>query len=145
LTARQTDEAGIMEKAALVDLIYVMTFFLGALLLGIAPMVLSYFLAPRRTRAMEAKTLQAIECGVVPIGEAWIRYGVVYYLYALIFVAFSVDVLFLFPVAVIYKDHCGWLDLGLIALFVGILALVIVYAWKKGVFLWQSRLTSQEG
>ena len=91
------------------------------------------------------KTLRSIECGMEPIGTAWIRYGVVYYLYALIFVGFSVDVLFLFTVAVVYNETPGWLELGELALFVGILALVVVYAWKKGVFTWKSKLMSPRG
>jgi NADH-quinone oxidoreductase subunit A len=127
------------DTTALVDLIYVLAFFLGGLGLGIVPMVLSRLLAPRRTRTIGLKSLQAIECGVDPIGPTWIRYGVVYYLYALIFVAFSVDVLFLFPVAVVYNETPGWLDLGEVLLFIGILALIIIYAWKKDVFTWKNR------
>jgi NADH-quinone oxidoreductase subunit A len=127
------------DTTALVDLIYVLAFFLGGLGLGIVPMVLSRLLAPRRTRTIGLKSLQAIECGVDPIGPTWIRYGVVYYLYALIFVAFSVDVLFLFPVAVVYNEASGWLDLGEVLLFIGILALIIIYAWKKDVFTWKTR------
>lgn len=134
-----------MDKTALVDLIYVMTFVAGGLLLGIAPMVLSLIFAPRRTRAYDQRTEQAIECGIMPIGEAWIRFGLVYYLYALIFVAFSVDVLFLLPVVVVYRDYGGWLALFEVVLFVAILALVIVYAWKKGVFTWKSRIPSPKG
>lgn len=127
------------DTTALVDLIYVLAFFLGGLGLGIVPMVLSRLLAPRRTRTIGLKSLQAIECGVDPIGPTWIRYGVVYYLYALIFVAFSVDVLFLFPVVVVYNESAGWLDLGEVLLFIGILALIIIYAWKKDVFTWKNR------
>jgi len=127
-----------METEALVDLIYVLAFFLGGLTLAVVPMLLSLLLAPRRTRTMGRKTLQAIECGVEPIGPTWIRYGVVYYLYALIFVAFSVDVLFLFPVAAVYNETPGWLDLAEVILFIGILALIIVYAWRKGVFSWKT-------
>ncbi|MRR57197.1 MAG: NADH-quinone oxidoreductase subunit A [Deltaproteobacteria bacterium] len=127
------------DTTALVDLIYVLAFFLGGLGLGVIPMVLSRLLAPKRTRTIGLKSLQAIECGVDPIGPTWIRYGVVYYLYALIFVAFSVDVLFLFPVAVVYNEAPGWLDLGEVLLFIGILALIIIYAWKKDVFTWKTR------
>jgi len=127
------------DTTALVDLIYVLAFFLGGLGLGVVPMVLSRLLAPKRTRTIGLKSLQAIECGVDPIGPTWIRYGVVYYLYALIFVAFSVDVLFLFPVAVVYNEAPGWLDLGEVLLFIGILALIIIYAWKKDVFTWKTR------
>ncbi|MEI8351589.1 MAG: NADH-quinone oxidoreductase subunit A, partial [bacterium] len=95
------------------------------------------------TRETQGKTLDVIECGVETIGEAWIRYGVVYYLYALIFVAFAVDVLFLFPVAVIYNENKGWMETFEIILFVAILTLVIVYAWVKGVFTWTSKVKSR--
>ena len=132
-----------MDKTAFGDLIYVMTFFLGGLVLALAPPMIAHLLAPRRTRAMDARTLQAIECGIEPIGVTWIRYGVVYYLYALIFVAFAVDVLFLFPVAAVYNEAGGWLDLLEVLLFIGILALVIVYAWVKGVFTWKTKLKSR--
>ena len=131
-----------MDKEAILDLIYVMAFFAGGLVLAISPMILAALLAPRKTRSHVGKTLEVIECGVPGIGSTWIRYGVVYYLYALIFVAFAVDVLFLFPVAVIYTHGAGWTELFEFVLFVGILALVIVYAWMKGVFTWTSKLKS---
>ena len=133
-----------MDATALGDLIYVIGFFLGGIALGVIPMIMALVLAPRYTRAINGKTGQAIECGIDPIGPAWIRYGVVYYLYALIFVAFAVDVLFLFPIALVYDEQRDWLDLVEILLFVGILALVIVYAWVKGVFTWKSKPKSQK-
>lgn len=135
-----------MDKTAIIDLIYVVTFFLGGLVLAISPMIIAHLLAPKTTRSTRGKTLDVIECGVDTIGATWIRYGVVYYLYALIFVAFAVDVLFLFPVAVIYNTTpgAGWLEAFEVVLFVGILALVIVYAWVKGVFTWTSKLKSPQ-
>jgi NADH-quinone oxidoreductase subunit A len=82
-----------------------------------------------------------------PIGDAWIRFGIVYYLYALMFVAFAVDILFLFPVALVYNragqagfnigDLRAFLE---ILIFVGILSLIIIYAWKKGVFKWERKI-----
>jgi NADH-quinone oxidoreductase subunit A len=82
-----------------------------------------------------------------PIGDAWIRFGVVYYLYALMFVAFAVDILFLFPVALVY-NRAGESGLNVsdlqafveILIFVGILSLIIIYAWKKGVFKWERKI-----
>lgn len=130
-----------MDATAFADLVYVLTFSLGGIALAVVPLALSHLIAPRRTREVRDKSLQVIECGMDPIGPTAIRYGVVYYLYSLIFVAFSVDVLFLFPVATVYNEKSGWLDLGEVLLFVGILALIIVYAWKKGVFLWQRKQT----
>lgn len=121
------------------DLIYFLTFCLGGLAFAGGPFVLVYFLSPRRTRATMGKTGQAIECGMDPIGDAWIRYSAVYYLYALVFVAFAVDVLFLIPVALVYGRVFPIRDLVGLVMFVGMLSLVIVYAWKKGVFEWNTR------
>ena len=118
------------------DLIYLAAFGLGGFLFAASPFLLVHLLAARQTRAVAQKTEQPVECGVDPIGDAWIRYSAVYYLYALVFVAFAVDVLFLIPVAVVYDRVFAWRDLVELALFVGILSLVIVYAWKKGFFEW---------
>lgn len=123
------------------DLIYVIAFCLGGLIFAMAPFAVVHLLAARKTRAYAAKTDQLVECGMEPIGDAWIRYSAVYYLYALIFVAFAVDVLFLIPVALVYDrvPELGLTDFVEVVLFVGILSLVIVYAWKKGLFEWHRR------
>jgi NADH-quinone oxidoreductase subunit A len=144
-TLAEDSKESPMTESTLSGLFYVLAFICGGLVLSIAPLVLAFLLAPRRGRAICKKTLESIECGMEPIGPAWIRFGVVYYLYALIFVAFSVDVLFLFPVAVVYNETPGWLELGEVVLFVAILTLVVVYAWKKGVFTWKSKLMSPRG
>jgi NADH:ubiquinone oxidoreductase subunit 3 (subunit A) len=119
------------------DLIYLVAFALGGVAFALGPFVIVYFLSPRRTRNTIGKTGQAIECGMDPIGDAWIRYSAVYYLYALVFVAFAVDVLFLIPVALVYGREFPIRDFVELTIFVGILSLVIVYAWKKGVFEWK--------
>jgi len=134
-----------MQETMEVDLIYLMAFCLGGLLFAVGPFVVVHLLAARKTRAYANKTDQLIECGMEPIGDAWIRYSAVYYLYALIFVAFAVDVLFLIPVALVY-DRIPELkvqDFVEVLLFVGILSLVIVYAWKKGFFEWNRKTNPQ--
>jgi len=112
---------------------------------ALGPIVIVYLLMPRGTRQFNRKNSQAIECGMEPIGDSWIRYGSVFFLYALIFLAFDVDVLFLFPVALAYNSQ-ELLDMGIVyrdfvevVIFVGILSLAIVYAWIKGVFKWERR------
>jgi NADH:ubiquinone oxidoreductase subunit 3 (subunit A) len=125
-----------MDDAYFNDLIYVMAYCLGGLVFALGPFVLVHLLAARRTRQSAHKTGQFVECGMDPIGDAWIRYSAVYYLYALVFVAFAVDVLFLIPVALVYNREFVARDLVELLIFVGILSLVIVYAWKKGVFAW---------
>lgn len=121
---------------AAIDLIYVAAFCLGGLVFAMGPFVVVHLLAARKTRSCADKTKQLIECGIEPIGDAWIRYSAVYYLYALIFVAFAVDVLFLIPVALVYDRVFPVRDLVEVLIFVGILSLVIVYPWKKGLFEW---------
>ncbi|MCC6354818.1 MAG: NADH-quinone oxidoreductase subunit A [Verrucomicrobiae bacterium] len=131
-----------MDNRSISDLIYVCAFCLGGLAFAIGPVVIALLLAARKTRQTVNKTGQFIECGMDPIGDAWIRYSAVYYLYALVFVAFAVDVLYLVPVAVIYNRVFPVRDLVELLIFVGILSLVIVYAWKKGVFEWKLKKES---
>lgn len=123
------------------DLIYLAAFGLGGLGFGMAPFLLVHLLQPRRTRNAAGKTGQVVECGMDPIGDAWIRYSAVYYLYALIFVAFAVDVLFLIPIALVYDriPGIGLRDFVEVVIFVAILSLVIVYAWKKKLFEWHRK------
>jgi NADH-quinone oxidoreductase subunit A len=126
------------------DLIYICAFGLGGLVFALGPIVLVHLLMARRTRNYAHKTEQFIECGMEPIGDAWIRYSAVYYLYALVFVAFAVDVLYLVPVALVYNrvKELGSRDFIEMLIFVGILSLVIVYAWKKGIFEWKRKKTN---
>jgi NADH-quinone oxidoreductase subunit A len=132
-----------MDDTSCGELIYLFAFGLAGLGFALGPFAVVYLLAPRQTRQTAHKTRQAIECGMDPIGDAWIRYSAVYYLYALIFVAFAVDVLYLIPVALVYNEpRFGMRDFAELALFVGILSLVIVYAWRKGIFEWKRNPTS---
>lgn len=121
------------------DILYVVLFAIGGIGLVIAPLVLGFLLAARRTRQYANKAKQFIECGMDPIGDAWVRFSAVYYLYAIIFVAFAVDVLYLFPVAVIYDKEFPIRDFVELVIFIGLLALVVVYAWKKKVFQWDRK------
>ena len=131
-----------MDDAFSGDLIYVFAFCLGGLAFALGPFAIVHLLSARKTRNTSNKTAQFIECGMDPIGDAWIRYSAVYYLYALVFVAFAVDVLFLVPVAMVYNKQFPIRDFVEMLIFIGILSLVIVYAWKKGVFEWTRKKTS---
>jgi NADH:ubiquinone oxidoreductase subunit 3 (subunit A) len=133
-----------MDDVSTGDLIYVLAFGLGGLAFALGPILVVHLLQTRRTRNYANKTKQFIECGMDPIGDAWIRYSAVYYLYALVFVAFAVDVLYLVPVALVYNrtKELGNRDFVEMLIFVGILSLVIVYAWKKGLFEWKRKKIS---
>ena len=133
-----------MDDVLFGDLIYILAFALGGLVFALGPIVLVLFISARKTRNCANKTDQSIECGMDPIGDAWIRYSAVYYLYALVFVAFAVDVLYLIPVALVYNrlPNIGGRDFIELLIFVGILSLVIVYGWKKGIFEWKRHKTN---
>ena len=112
-------------------------FIVAAVLFTLTPIIIAYVLAPR---TKGEKTLNTYECGIEPFGSAWIRYSVAYYIYALIFIAFDVDVLYLFPVAMSYAKGERTYEFFALLFFVLILALAIIYAWGKGVFTWKRKL-----
>jgi NADH:ubiquinone oxidoreductase subunit 3 (subunit A) len=80
------------------------------------------------------------ECGMRPLGSSWIRFGLTYYIYALLFLAFDVDVLYLFPVAAFYPDATGLAAFVKVFVFLAVLVLAVVYFWAKGVFTWPRRI-----
>ena len=116
----------------------VLLFAIVAVLFTLIPIFIAYILAPR-TKGV--KTLATYECGIEPFGSAWIRYSITYYVYALIFIAFDVDILYLFPVALSYTRGGAMHEFYALVVFVLILALAVIYAWGKGVFTWKRKLS----
>jgi NADH:ubiquinone oxidoreductase subunit 3 (subunit A) len=114
----------------------IVCFFLAGALMAVGPLITSYLLAPR---ARGGDLGLPYECGIRPLGEAWIRFGVNYYIYALLFLAFEVDVLYLLPVSVIYPQ-LGLEAMVKVIIFLFVLALAILYFWAKGVFTWPRRI-----
>ncbi len=104
---------------------------LGAVFGGIA-LVAPMLLSPR---TIGQHTEETYECGMDTVGSAWIRFSIAFYLFALIFVAFEVDILYLFPVALVYNSF-EWRDLIEVSMFLLILSLAIIFAWRRGVFRW---------
>ena len=78
---------------------------------------------------------QPYECGVETIGNTWVQFNVGYYLFALIFLIFDVELVFLYPWAVVVKQM-GWVALVEIIIFLFILFLGFLYAHKKGALKW---------
>lgn len=80
------------------------------------------------------KTL-TYESGVDPIGEGWSQSNVRYFVYAFLYVIFAVDAVFLFPWAVVLEDigKAAAIEMGI---FIGIIMVGLVYAWRKGVLSW---------
>jgi NADH-quinone oxidoreductase subunit A len=83
-----------------------------------------------------ASKLENYECGAEPIGQAWIQFPVGFYLVALIFIVFDALAVFLFPWALVLRGLGLW-AIGTMALFIGILSLGWVYAYKEGILEWK--------
>jgi NADH-quinone oxidoreductase subunit A len=97
-------------------------------------LLLSRILAPRRYEAQKGVTY---ECGVLPLGnDRWMQFHVRYYLYAILFVIFEVEAVFLFPWAVVLKP-LGEVALIEMTIFLSILIFGLAYAWRKGVLEWE--------
>lgn len=111
-------------------------FFGAGTLMAVGALVTAYLLSPR---AKGGDLGMPYECGMRPMGDAWIRFGVNYYIYALIFLAFEVDVLYLLPVSVVYPQ-LGMDAFFKVFIFLFVLALAIVFFWAKGVFTWPRRI-----
>ena len=125
----------MISQKLMTDFLAVALYLLAGLAFAVAPMIISTLIVKKGRGALREATY---ESGMETIGSAWIQFTVVYYIYALIFLAFDVDVLYLFPVALAYGKYATR-DLIEVIVFVGVLSLAIVYAWRKGVFEWKRR------
>lgn len=82
-----------------------------------------------------AQKLLTYECGVDPVGSGWAQMHVRYYIFAYLYVVFAVDAVFLFPWATVF-EQLGWITVGEMGVFIGIIAIGLAYAWRKGVLTW---------
>ena len=123
-----------MVQAGLGEFLFVFIFFLVGLILPLSMVIINFVLGPR---IFGEKRLVAYESGMPPIRSAWMQFGASYYLFALIFLAFDVDVLYLFPVLLAYQRGTGGFELIELFIFLFLISLAIVYAWRKGAFRWR--------
>ncbi len=93
---------------------------------------LSWVVAKTKKNAVKG---EPYECGIPTTGTSWIQFHVGYYLFALIFLVFDVELVFLFPWAVVVTK-VGWTALTEIVIFMFILFMGLLYAWKKGALKW---------
>ena len=111
-------------------------FMVAAAVFGLTPLLLAYLWAKRFSPKKPGKDKNAIyECGLESKGDAWVQFRSEYYLYAIIFLIFDVETIFLLPFAVAFTG----LPVGaFIAMIVFLLLLVegLVWAWRKGILTW---------
>ena len=122
------------------DFANVLVFFLLGLVLCGIMMGLGLLLRPSNPGPWKLTTY---ECGEPPSGGAWINFNIRFYLIALVFVIFDVELAFIYPVMAVYKD---WVSRGMggvalleIVTFIAILAVGLVYVWAKGDLAWLRR------
>jgi len=107
------------------------TFCVAAGLVG-AMVGLGQLLGPKRPSASKG---EPFECGNPPSGSAWGRFAVKFYMTAILFIVFDVEVVFLYPWAVTFRQ-LGWFGFAEMLVFVAVLGLALLYVWRKGALEW---------
>lgn len=110
----------------------VLLFIVIALAFGVVTLVISYLVQPKYP---EAEKLSAYECGSEPFSDARMPFPVRYYIFAMLFVIFDIEVIFLYPWAVTFYKT-GFVGLVEMLIFIALFLVAYVYAWKKGALEW---------
>jgi len=111
----------------------VLIFFVMIVAFGGISLAAAALIRPARPTPVK---LENYECGPEPIGPAWIQFPVGFYLVALVFIVFDALVVFLFPWALVLRA-LGWAAFGPMAVFLAILGLGWVYAYREGILAWK--------
>jgi NADH-quinone oxidoreductase subunit A len=111
----------------------VLLFIIVGVAVGVVPQVLGYILGPNRP---DAAKNSAFECGFDAFEGARMKFDVRYYLVAILFILFDLEIAFLFPWAVALKD-VGATGFWAVMVFLGLLTVGFVYEWKKGALDWE--------
>ncbi len=100
---------------------------------GVMPMMVGFILGPQRP---DDEKRSPYECGFEPFEDAHLKFDVRYYLVAILFIIFDLEIAFLFPWAVVL-DEIGVFGLLAMFIFLGILVVGFIYEWKKGALEWE--------
>ena len=105
---------------------------MAAIFPGVPILLNSLILGPKKNNPEKNS---AYECGIETVGETWVQFKVQYYIFALVFVVFDVETVFLFPFAVAFQQ-VSLFAVFEVVLFILILAGGLIYAWRKGALEW---------
>lgn len=111
---------------------FVGAFLAIAWILPLAPILVAKLIGPNRPSSLKIDTY---ECGVETVGDTWVQFKVQYYLFALVFLVFDVEMVLLFPWAVAYNE-LGMFAFASGGIFILLLLEGLVYAWRKGALEW---------
>ncbi|HEY5540629.1 MAG TPA: NADH-quinone oxidoreductase subunit A [Coriobacteriia bacterium] len=115
------------------DRIILLVFVVLGAAFVVVTLTTSWLLSPKKPSAEKAETY---ECGVEPVGPPWVQFRAGYYVYALLFVIFDIETVFLYPWALVYGAR-GWFIFAEMIVFVVILVAGLAYAWKEGALSWR--------
>ncbi len=110
----------------------ILLFIFIALAFGVVTLVISYFAQPRYP---EPEKLSTYECGSEPFSDARMPFPVRYYVFAMLFVIFDIEVIFLYPWAIVF-EKLGIIGLVEMLVFIALFLVAYVYAWRKGALEW---------
>ncbi len=113
--------------------LFVVVFLAVAVAFPLLPLVIARLVAPRKPAQTKNDTY---ECGLTSKGDAWVQFRVGYYIYALVYVIFAVETVFLYPWAVAFTGMSVGAFIAMMV-FVALLAEGLVYAWAKGALDWK--------
>ena len=110
----------------------ILLFIFVALVFGVATLLLSYLVQPKYP---ESEKLSTYECGSEPFSDARMPFPVRYYIFAMLFVIFDIEVIFPYPWAVVFSkiELIGLIEM---LVFIGLFLVAYVYAWRKGALEW---------
>ena len=111
----------------------VILFILVGIGVGVAPQVLGFLLGPHKP---DAAKNSPYECGFEAFEDARMKFDVRYYLVAILFILFDLEIAFLFPWAIVLQQ-IGWFGFTSMMIFLGILVVGFIYEWKKGALEWE--------
>lgn len=111
----------------------ILIFIAVGIFMGVAPMVAGFVLGPRRP---DAEKTSPYECGFEAFEDSRMKFDVRYYLVAILFIIFDLEIAFLFPWAIVL-DEIGSFGFMAMMLFLGILVVGFIYEWKKGALEWE--------
>ncbi len=111
----------------------ILVFIVIGILFGVGPLVAGFILGPRRP---DSEKLSPYECGFEAFEDSRMKFDVRYYLVAILFIIFDLEIAFLFPWAVVL-DQIGLFGFLAMMLFLAILVIGFIYEWKKGALEWE--------
>ena len=111
----------------------ILLFILIGIAVGVVPVGLGWLIGPNRP---DSEKLSPYECGFEAFEDARMRFDVRYYLVAILFILFDLEIAFLFPWAIVLH-HIGWFGFIAMMVFLGILVVGFVYEWKRGALEWE--------